>query len=96
MKNNAGEELVRDLHEIKNGKLKQSVRSNPLVCIARGAWIFAEGTAQLGGALFMVWQGRYGHFPQWGRTTLTVAGVLILVPAGWLLGKFFRSVGEAK
>jgi hypothetical protein len=94
-KNNEGVETIKSIHRLQADKRKQTFRELPIVCVARGLWIFAEGIAQLGLALFAIYQAKYGHFPVWGKYGLVIAGALVLVPAAALLSRFFRNVGKA-
>lgn len=91
---NEGEKLVEALDKVKTNRRKEAFRQSTPVLVVKGFWIFAEGTAQLGMALFAIYQGRYGNFPVWGAYALTIAGVLVLVPAALLLANFFRQAAK--
>lgn len=91
---NEGKEFINDLNKIENKRVKKAFANSAPVLIAKGIWLFAEGFAQLGAAVFMAYEGHFGHFPTWGKYLLNIAAALILVPAALLLAKFFRRVGK--
>lgn len=71
-----------------------AINNNSVIQALKGLWIFAEGVSLVVTSLYAIYQGHYGTLPTWGADILTVAGVLVLVPAAILLSKFFRSVGK--
>jgi hypothetical protein len=87
--------VVKQLHKISADKRKAAFKTFPVVEAVRGFWLFAEGTALLVTSLYAIYQGHYGDLPVWGKDILTVAGVLVLVPAALLLAKFFRAAAKA-
>jgi hypothetical protein len=95
MSKNEGEQLVSDLNKSERNQTVESVKNFPLVQMVKGLWLFAEGVALLTVSIFAIYQAHFGHFQVWGKYSLTIAGVLVLVPAAILLGKFFRNVGKA-
>jgi hypothetical protein len=94
-KQNKETETIKELHKITAARDKATFRNFPIVEIIRGFWLFAEGTALLVTSLYAIYQGHYGDLPVWGKYLLTVAGVLVLVPAALLLAKFFRAAAKA-
>lgn len=92
---NTGKNLVKELHQVKSDRRKAAFGNSAPVLIVKGVWIFAEGTALLVTSLYAIYQGHYGDLPTWGRTGLTIAGVLVLIPAAILLSKFFRKAAQA-
>lgn len=92
---NEGKEVIKQIHVKQKSDFRESVKNSTPVLVLKGIWMFAEGTAQLGLGLFAVYQAKYGSFPMWGKYGLTIAGVLILVPAALLLAKFFRGAAKA-
>lgn len=89
------ESPIQDIKDMQKNKRKEAFQNSTPVLVAKGLWLFAEGTAQLTMALFAIYQAHYGHYPLWGKYGLTVAGVLVLVPAALLLAKFFRQAAKA-
>lgn len=87
--------VVDEIHELQNKRFKEALRHWPVVELAHGLWVFAEGVALMVTSLYAIYQAHYGHLPIWGRYGLTVAGALVLVPAAAILGKFFRNVGKS-
>lgn len=94
--NNQGAELVKDLQKLRADRLKKSVLTSTPFLILKGLWVFAEGVALMVTSLTAIYIGHYGHGNLAWRYALTIAGVLVLLPAAHLLSKFFRSVGEVK
>ena len=94
MKTNEGKVLVEDIHKLQAKRSKQVIMISAPVQVVKGIWVFAEGIALLITSLYAIDQAHYGHAPLWGKYILTVAGVLVLLPAAHLLGKFFRNVGS--
>ena len=86
--------IKEDLKTVKQQKRHDALASNSFVQALKGLWIFAEGVSLVITSLYAIYQGHYGALPTWGADVLTVAGVLVLVPAAILLSKFFRSVGK--
>lgn len=91
----AGRKLVKELHQVKSDRRKEAFGNSAPVLIVKGLWLFAEGTALLVTSIYAIYQGHYGSLPVWGRTGLTIAGVLVLIPAAILLSKFFRKAAQA-
>lgn len=86
--------VVDEIHDMQKSKRKGVFGNSAPVLVAKGLWLFAEGTAQLSLALFAIYQAHYGNYPLWGKYGLTVAGVLVLVPAALLLARFFRQAAK--
>lgn len=72
-------------------KLKESAP----VLVIKGAWTLAEGASLLICSAFAIYQGWYMNLPNWGSYVLIVAGVLVAVPAGILLGAFCRRAARS-
>jgi len=87
--------LSAELKEVKKARERQALKDSPVYQFVHGLWVFAEGVALLVTAVYAIYQSHYAHLPMWGRDVLVVSGALVLVPAGILLGKFFRQVGKA-
>lgn len=94
--NNEGVEVVKELHRLKTDRLKNSIHTSTPFLVAKGIWIFAEGAALMITSLTCIYIGHYGHGNLAWRYALSIAGVLVLLPAAALLSRFFRSVGEVK
>jgi hypothetical protein len=90
---NEGKELVQALRDKKKQDFRTGVKNSTPVLVIKGIWMFAEGMALIVTSLYAIRQGHYAHLPSWGGYALTIAGVLVLVPAAVLLSKFFRRVG---
>ena len=87
--------LTQELHEAGNKRTKDALVNSTPILVVRGLWLFAEGAALLITSLYAIYQGHYGDMPNWGQYILTVAGVLVLIPAALLLAKFFRAASKA-
>lgn len=92
---NEGEKLVDDLKNLKANKKKDKFINSTPVLVIRGIWLFAEGASLIVTSVFAIHQAHFETLPTWGSYSLTIAGVLVLVPAGLLLSKFFRGVAKA-
>lgn len=90
-----GKKLVNELHSMQRKSFIENIKKSTPYLIAKGLWVFAGGLALLITSLYAIYQAHYTHMPIWGHWTLTVAGVLVIVPAAILLGKFFTNVGKA-
>lgn len=88
-------DLNKQLHKMNKNDFWSGVRNSAPVLIVKGIWMFAEGTALVAVSSYAIYQGHYAHLPKWGSYALTIAGVLVLVPAGMLLGRFFRNVAKS-
>jgi len=86
--------LSEELSEVKKQKRHEAINNNSVVQAIKGLWLFAEGSALIVTAVYAIYQGWNSNLPAWGSDVLMVSGVLVLVPAGILLGKFFRNVGK--
>lgn len=91
---NEGKEVIKQIHVKQKSDFRESVKNSTPVLILKGIWLFAEGSALLITSLFAIYQAHYGVYPAWGKYALTIAGVLVLVPAALLLAKFFRSAAK--
>lgn len=92
---NEGQQLVQDLKAKENKDFRDSVANSSLVLVCKGLWLFAEGASALGLAAFGIYQAHFGNYAHLWRYILTIAGVVVLVPAAVLLGRFFRTVGKS-
>lgn len=89
------EKLVSDLNKMEKTRTVESIKNFPLVQIIKGMWLFSEGSALMIVSLFAIYEAHYHEKQHATQYVLTVAGVLVLVPAAALLSKFFRNVGKA-
>lgn len=88
------EPIGETLKAARTQRRQDAIKNNSFIQALKGLWIFAEGVSLVITSLYAIYQGHYGNIPTWGADILTVAGVLVLVPAAILLSKFFRSVGK--
>lgn len=86
--------LSEELKDVKKTKRQEAISNNSVVQAVKGLWLFAEGSALIVTAVYAIYQGWNSTMPAWGSDVLMVSGVLVLVPAGILLGRFFRNVGK--
>jgi hypothetical protein len=94
--NNQGKELVKELHEMKSDRRLSTILDSTPALVLRGAWVFAEGASFLLLSIYGIYHAHQDNGTLWWRWLLTIAGVLVLLPAAHLLGKFFRSAGEIR
>lgn len=87
-------EITKEREQREKKAIKDKVKQSAPVQIVKGFYNFTEGTALLVTALFAIYQGYYGTYPNWGAYVLMVSGALVLVPAAILLSKFFRAAAQ--
>lgn len=90
MTKSTGKELIDNIKQDRKERQKAAMLNSTPVLVLKGAWTLAEGASLLLCSVFALYQGWYMNLPTWGSYVLIVAGVLVAVPAGILLGAFCR------
>lgn len=95
MSKQEGKELLNAIKQDRKERQKAAMLNSTPVLVLKGAWTLAEGASLMICSAFAIYQGWYMNLPTWGSYVLIVAGVLVAVPAGILLGAFCRRAARS-